>query len=132
MKFLRFPTLIVTFALLLVSCKKEGLGGEATLVTYLKHHDHTIVNQPNYPDTVYVKFNAKESPGTDPADYDAVFVGEPGEDHVHIEGLEWGDYFLYGAGIDSTGPYRVVGGTAIKIKRRERDEEIVVNIPVVE
>lgn len=114
------------------SCTKEGLGGNTTLVATLKHHDHVISNQPNYPDTVFVKFNAKESAGENASDYDTYFIGEAGEDHVHVEGLKPGDYFLFGVGIDSSVNQRVKGGVAVKIKHKDKDSEINVNVPVTE
>lgn len=124
--------LVVTLCVTVFSCKKEGLGGDATVVALLKHHDHIIPNQANYPDTVFVKFDAKEFPGNNPSDYDAFFTGHFGEDHVQIEGLKPGNYFLFGVGIDSSIVQRVKGGVAIKIKHKEKDEEIQLDIPVTE
>lgn len=118
------------------SCKKAGTDGDATLVVFAKHHGTIIPNHPGYPDTVYVKFNAKDLPSDPTHDYDAIFVGEAGEDHVHCEGLHTGTYFLYVTGWDTslnppTGQ-RVSGGMSVKIKYKERRSEIVVNVPVVE
>lgn len=114
------------------SCKKNGLGGEATVVVFLQHHGKTIPNHVGYPDTVFVKFKANDAPGVNPSDYDTYFVGEAGEDHVHCEGLRAGKYFFYGVGMDSTGPYRVTGGQAVKIKWSERKKEMDVNLAVSE
>ncbi|TND02595.1 MAG: hypothetical protein FD123_4057 [Bacteroidetes bacterium] len=114
------------------SCCKEGTDGDATLTVYLKHHNTIIENHVSWPDTVFVKFNADELPGTNPSDFDAFFVGEAGEDHVHIKNLACGKYYLYGAGLDSSGPYRVTGGMGIKIKRKDRKELINVDLSVVE
>lgn len=124
--------LVATLCFAVVSCKKEGLGGNATVVAFLKHHDHIIVNQADYPDTVFVKFDAKESPGTDVSNYDTFFGGEAGEDHVHVKGLQPGNYFLFGVGMDSSIVQRVKGGVAIKIKHKEKDEEIDLDLPVTE
>ena len=114
------------------SCAKEGTGGKATLVTFLKHHGKPIINHVGYPDTVFVKFNAKELTGTKPSDFDTYFVGEAGEDHVHCEELKWGDYYLYGVGYDSTILQRVSGGMAVKIKRKERNDETDIDMAVTE
>jgi hypothetical protein len=123
---------LTAFMLLLAGCKKNGLGGDATLVVFVKHHGSVIKNHVNYPDTIFIKFNAKDLPGTTPDKFDTYFVGKTGEDHIHCEGLRPGKYYLYGVGIDSAGPYRVKGGAAIKIKWAERKKEIDVNLAVAE
>jgi hypothetical protein len=114
------------------SCKRAGVDGDATLVVFAKHHGTIIPNHVGYPDSVYVKFNAKDLPVDPTHDYDAVFVGEPGEDHVHCEGLHTGTYYLYATGYDSTINMRVNGGMSVKIKHKERKEEIDVDVPVTE
>jgi hypothetical protein len=128
---LKFSLFIVA-AVFIFSCSREGTGGNATLVVFLKHHGFTIVNHVGYPDTVYVKFNAKDAPSGGLTKYDTYFVGEVGEDHVHLENLKWGDYYLFGVGKDTTGPYRVLGGMHVKIKRSERKGEKDVDLAVTE
>lgn len=118
--------------LIFTSCNKGGTGGKATLVVYLKHHGVTIKNHISYPDTVYVKFGVDELPGIHPGDFDASFIGVPGEDQVRCEGLRKGQYYLYAVGMDSAGPYRVTGGIPYKIKFSQRKDEINVDIPVKE
>lgn len=128
-----YPTIALTAVLGgLFSCKKAGTGGDATLVVFLKHHGNIIKNHVGWVDTVFVKFNTDELPGTKPSDFDTYFVGEAGEDHVHCEGLKTGKYYIYGAGIDSTGPYRVTGGMSVKIKYSERKKEIDTDLAVTE
>lgn len=114
------------------SCKKNSLGGDATLVVFLEHHGKNIKNHKGYPDTLFVKFKAKDAPGTRASDYDTFFVGEVGEDHVHCEGLREGTYFIYGAGFDSSIVQRVTGGMSVKIKHSERKEEIDTHLAVTE
>jgi hypothetical protein len=114
------------------SCKKNGLGGDATVVVFMKHHGNVIKNHHNYPDTIFIKFKADEFPGADPSKYDTYFVGEEGEDHIHCVGLRPGKYFFYGVGIDSSGPYRVTGGAAVKIRWTERKKEIDTDLAVTE
>lgn len=114
------------------ACKKAGINGDATLIITAKHHGTVIVNQPNYPDSVYVKFDAKDLPSDPTHDYDALFVGQAGEDHVHCEGFHTGTYFLYVTGWDTTINQRVTGGMSVKIKYKERRDEIDLDIPVVE
>jgi hypothetical protein len=129
----KFSLLILTAIILGAgSCKKNGLGGDATLVVSMKHHGSVIKNHYGYPDTIFVKFKATDLPGTTPDKFDTYFIGKPGEDHVHCEGLRPGKYYLYGVGIDSAGPYRVKGGAAVRIKWGERKEEIDVDLAVAE
>ena len=71
---------IVLFSV--VSCKKAGTDGDATLVVFAQHHGNTIPNHLGYPDSVYVKFNTVDLPSDPTHNYDAVFVGEVGEDHI--------------------------------------------------
>lgn len=125
--------LFFTLALFIIaSCKKNGTGGDATLVVFPQHHGKTIKNHYGYPDTVFVKFKADELPGTTPDKFDTYFVGEPGEDHIHCKNLLPGKYYLYCVAMDSSGPYRVTGGLAVKIKWRERKKEIDLDVPVTE
>ena len=107
-----------------------GVGGDVTLVAILKHHTMTVASGANYPDTVYLKFNTSNSPGSDLALYDTAFVGEAGEDHVHLEGLKCGHYYIYGTGFDSTINKRVTGG--IPYNLTATSGEVDLNIPVTE
>lgn len=121
---------MVTFAL--ASCTKEGLGGDATLILKPQHHSVPIYSTNAYRDTIYVKFNTQEAPANPEKDYDAVFVGNAGDDFVRCEGLKHGDYYVYAAGWDPAINMRVVGGIPITIKRKERKDEIEKTVPVVE
>ncbi len=118
------------------SCKKKcevaGTGGNVTLVVKPQHHGKAIYNQTGYLDTVYLKFNTQDSPSVDLASYDTYFVGEAGEDHVHIEGLKCGDYYIYAVGLDTTGNLneRVTGG--IPFSFEEESGEINLPIPLTE
>lgn len=125
-------TLIVGTVIAFVACKKNSLGGEATLVISMKHHGTIIKNHVGYPDTVFVKFKATDLPGTSPDKFDTYFVGKVGENYIHCKGLRAGKYYLYGVGMDSTGPYRVKGGMAIKISWIERKKEINTDLAVSE
>lgn len=110
-------------------CEDAGTGGNLTVVATLKHHSKVIYNQPSYPDTVYVKFNTQDMPDS-VTPYDTYFVGEAGEDHVHLEGLKCGDYYFYGAGFDTLITQRVIGG--IPFTTTQTDGEIELNVPVTE
>ena len=127
-----FGSLLAVATIFLFNSCKEGLGGESTLVVYLKHHDDTIKNHVGWNDTVFVKYNTNDLPGTKPADFDTYFVGETGEDHVRIPGLKAGRYFLFGVGFDSLKSYRVVGGRPIRIKYKDRSSEETIDLAVTE
>ena len=122
-------TLIAT-SLLLGACKKNGTGGEAIVTAMPAHHGKMIKGS-----TVFIKFNATEKP-TDPTiDYDLLVSSSPNDDHVHIEGLLPGKYFLYAVGVDSSlvAPNNIVkGGVPLTIKYSERKSEIDLDIPVSE
>lgn len=113
---------LLSICLLSFSCSKEGTGGKATVVVYPVHHSSPIINHVGYPDTVYVKFNTRDLPGTSPSDYDTYFVGDPRTDHVDCKNLRWGDYYFLVAGYDSSILSRVIGGAHVKIRQRDRKD----------
>jgi hypothetical protein len=128
-----FSSLAIVF--LLSSCKKEdkctgGSGGNLTLKVFMQHIDHAVVNLKNYRDTVYIKYNTKEYPGSDISKYDATIIGEWPGDFVSIPNLQCGDYFIYGVGFESVHSYRVTGG--IPFSTELKDGELSVTIPVSE
>lgn len=112
---------------ILFSCKKGDIGGDATIAAFVKHHSTPIKGA-----TVYVKFDEQELPSDITTNYDLKIDGEANEDHVHIEGLRYGKYYLYATGFDSTIMQTVTGGIPVKIEWSERKEEIDIDIPVTE
>ena len=109
-----------------LSCKKNGTGGEATVAAITKHHDRAIPFS-----TVYIKYGAKEFPGTDVSKYDASQTTDK-EGHTHFEKLRHGDYYFYGVGYDSVAQAVVKGGVGLQIKRKERKQEFELKVPVTE
>ncbi len=129
--------LILPVAILITvnSCSSKGkceagTGGNVTIVAYPQHHTLPITNKSWYADTVYVKFNTLNNPGGGLSGYDTYVVGDSGENHVHLEGLTCGDYYLYAVGFDTTISQRVTGG--IPFTFTQTSGEVIVNIPVVE
>jgi len=113
------------------SCQYAGLGGNTTIVAFPEHHGKPIISSAAYPDTAYVKFNVIESPGVNPNAYDLIVVGDSGEDHVHLEGLKPGKYFIYMTGYDSSiATHRVKGG--IPYVLTAKSGEVDLRIPVSE
>jgi hypothetical protein len=113
------------------SCQLAGSGGNTTVVAFPQHHGMPIINHLNYRDTAYVKFSAISFPGTDPSLYDLTFVGDDvGENHVHLEGLKPGKYYIYMVGLDTTISQRVSGG--IPYTLTQSTGEVDLNVPVTE
>ncbi len=127
MRFLLLLTLLS-----LASCQKAGTGGDASLKVYPQHHGVSVINHEGYPDTVFLKFNVDELPGTRPSDFDSYFVGKPIENFILCDGLKAGKYYVYAVGYDSIWGARVKGGMPLKIKYSDRKDEINLTLPVTE
>jgi len=130
------PLLAISiFTFLTFSCKDKcdnaGTGGSKTIVAFPQHHTKPIFSQANYVDSAFVKFNTQDFPGTSASDYDLVIAGEVGEEHVHIENLKCGDYFIYMTGFDSSINQRVKGGIPYHVDENA-PTEIDLNVPVSE
>jgi hypothetical protein len=110
--------------LLIASCKKEGTGGKAKITGKVMHH---IVPIPNA--VVYIKYGAKESPGTDPSNYDASVTADANASYEIIN-LQKGDYYLFAIGYDGSISNTVKGGLPISIKKKT--ETKTTNVAVVE
>ncbi len=72
--------------------------------------------------TLYVKFDATAQPSDPTSGYDLKLLGEPDDNHVHVEDLRPGDYYLYAVAYDSLAKVSVKGGAAASIKWSERKE----------
>lgn len=109
-------------------CKDNaGSGGNVTISLSLVHHERAIKNKIGYPDSVFVIYNTKELPGLNsnqvPAAYDQLIVGtDTSSNIISVSGLKCGDYYFYGAAMDSAGPYRVLGGIPYSIKEDDNGE----------
>lgn len=115
--------LAANFLVMLSSCKKEGTGGKASLTGYVRHHGIAI------PDAaVYIKFGAKEFPGTDISSYDDQVMADAAGMYT-FSSLYKGDYYLYAVGYDNAGMYTVIGGVGIDISR---NKSYSLDVPVTE
>ena len=116
------------------SCRYGGLGGNVTIVAHPMHGGMPIVSGTHdtlgvaHADSAMVKFNAKDSPGSNPGKYDLRLEGEDGEDHLHIHSLKPGWYYIYMTGYDSIDSAVVRGGMQVKVETTSG--EMNVNIPV--
>ncbi|MDF2435661.1 MAG: hypothetical protein K0Q95_37 [Bacteroidota bacterium] len=113
--------LIPVFLILLIGCRKEGTGGKSAVSGTVMHHEKIIPNA-----VVYIKYGAKELPGTEGSSYDASTTADA-NGHYEFKDLRKGDYFLYGIGID--GQEIVKGGISINLKY---NKEKSVDVPVTE
>jgi hypothetical protein len=128
-------TAIVFFALssfAISSCKKAGIDGEARIVVFLNQHGTIIPNQSGCLDTVFVKFNTDEQPDDPRHDYDVIFVGKGTDANTNCVGLHTGTYFLFVTGYDAHSGRNVSGGVSVKIKYKDRNKQIDVDVPVTE
>lgn len=109
----------VVLSTVLFSCSRPGTGGDNILVVFPKHHGQSIKGA-----TVYLRFGAKDFPGSAPTDYDMTVVGEANEEHVHVENLRKGEYYIYSIGYDSTISAVVTGGQAFKITSKSGEHDV--------
>jgi hypothetical protein len=100
----------------ITSCKKNQTGGKAEIHALIYHGETPIVGTT----TLYVKFDSKSQPSDPTNDFDLKLPGEPDDNHVHVEDLRPGDYYLYAVAFDSTTMATVKGGAASTIKWSER------------
>ena len=119
------PFLFSLLVLLLAGCRKEGIDGDAALKVELHHHSRNIYSCciPNYHDSIFIKFGAKEIPADPTRDYDALFVGDSGTCVVSCTNLKWGYYSVFATGWDTVMNTRVSGGMTTKISHSERKKE---------
>jgi hypothetical protein len=108
----------LSFILLLigitVSCKKNQVGGKATLKGVVEHHGVPIPNA-----VVYIKYNTTEFPGEDGTTYNTSVTAD-NQGNYTIDFYK-GTYYVYAVGLDMDipYPYKVSGGTSISIRNRE-------------
>jgi len=111
MKILKI-SIVLIIMMFFASCKKNQLGGTATVKGLVKHHSKIIGGA-----RVFIKFNATEFPGRDTALYDAkVFADAEGK---YSFDCFKGNYYLYGFGYDEGVPGDVTGGIPVKIRTKE-------------
>lgn len=121
--------LLIVSACIVSSCKKDkceaGLGSQLLITAFPKHH-----GKPTIPYWAYVKFNTQDLPGTSASDFDLVIAGDTTEDHIELENLKCGDYFIYMIAFDPAINDTVVGG--IPFSTAQETGEVATDIPVVE
>lgn len=129
MKIIMFVLVILSSIGMLTSCKKDqceaGSGGQLTITAFPKHHGNSTI-----PLWAYVKYNTQDLPGTIPSDFDLVAEGDTTEDHIELENLNCGEYYIYVIAFDTAINDTVVGGIPFSTTK-ETGEEIT-DVPVTE
>jgi hypothetical protein len=115
--------LLLISVLIISSCHKEGEGGKSSVSGNVKHHSKLIPNA-----VVYIKYGAKEFPGTDVSKYDASVTADSNA-HYEFKSLYKGDYYLYGVGYDNAIMEPVTGGIGIELKL---NKHLDADVPVTE
>ena len=110
--------ILFTLAFSVQACKKNDVGGKATIHALIYHGTTPIVGTT----TLYVKFDATTAPSNPTTNYDLKVSGELDDNHVHVEELRPGNYYLYAVAFDSTAMVAVKGGVAATIGWSERKE----------
>jgi hypothetical protein len=121
-----FKYIILLFcALSFLGCKKNQLGGKSNIKGKVMHHDKAIPFA-----RVYIKFGAKDLPGTNASDY-STYVDADHNGNFLIEKIYHGDYYFYAVGIDDDliAPDNVVkGGVYLQVKRLKEYPSFVVPV----
>jgi len=97
-----------------VSCKKNQVGGKATLKGVVEHHGVPIPNA-----VVYIKYNTTEFPGEDGTTYNtSVTADDQGNYSINFYK---GSYYVYAVSLDMNipYPYTVSGGMSLSIRNNE-------------
>jgi hypothetical protein len=106
-------TFVMALSLIFFSCKKNQLGGTSTIKGKVAHHSKPIPFA-----RVFIKFKAKDFPGSDTTKYDDHVTADAGGNY-EIKCYK-GDYYLYGYGSDvAISPPLVTGGLHVHIRKGE-------------
>jgi hypothetical protein len=122
---LKISVVAIIVALISFSCKKNQIGGKATLKGVVMHHDKPIGDA-----YVYIKYNSTEFPGDDYKLYDA-YVQADANGNYSISFYK-GTYYIFATGrdIDIPSPFTVNGGITVTLKNKEHlSKDIAVTEP---
>ncbi len=117
--------LLISVSIVFGACKKNELGGKSSIKGKVVHHSKAIPNA-----IVYIKFDSKESAGSDVSKYDTKVTADVNGNY-EIPSLYKGDYYLYAVGEDFAipPPYIVNGGIPVSLRTKE---SIGIDVPVTE
>jgi hypothetical protein len=107
--------IIAIIVLVLNACKKNKLGGSASMQLQIRHHGKSIAKA-----RVFIKCNTNAFPGTDTLNYDAAF--NCNEDGIVQIAVYPGQYYLWATGVDYSvpPPYLVNGGIPVTMRYNEQ------------
>lgn len=111
--FIKF-SLVICLLTFVIACKKNQVGGKATLKGVVAHHSKPIPNA-----VVYIKYNTSEFPSDDGTTYNtSVTADEQGNYSIDFYK---GTYYIYAVGLDMDipYPYKVSGGLSVSIRNKE-------------
>ena len=96
------------------SCKKNQMGGKATLKGKVLHHSKPIPEA-----FVYIKYNTTEFPGNDYSKYDTYVRAD--ENGNYSISFYKGSYYIFASGLDLdiAAPSTVKGGLSISLRNNE-------------
>jgi hypothetical protein len=126
-----FFILAVASAVVISSCRKDtcnaGKGGSFALQIFPEHHGDPIPGS-----TVFIEFNSQSSPPSI-SDFDLKVRGEYGSDHILVENMRCGDYYIYCVGTDwdSTASETVRGGIPYSVAEGA-GSTVKIKVPVTE
>jgi hypothetical protein len=109
------------------TCNASG-SGNVDIVVFALHNGDTLINPASHTDSALVKFNATTSPGTSPSDYDKVYLGDAGEDHIHLTNLSCGTYFIYRTAYDSASGNRYAGTAVVSFTKTSGEVDAAINV----
>lgn len=106
--------LVIALLFNLASCKKNQVGGKASVKGVVAHHGKAIPNA-----RVFIKYATTEFPGEEYSNYDT-YVDADADGNYKIP-LYKGSYYLFAKGYDMAipPPYLVKGGLSVSVRNKE-------------
>lgn len=106
--------LAVALMLNFLSCKKNQVGGNASVKGVVAHHGKPIANA-----RVFIKYHTTEFPGDDYSLYDT-YVDADDQGNYKVQ-LYKGSYYLFAKGydMDIPSPFIVKGGLSVSVRNKE-------------
>ncbi len=126
MKNILFTTVLLITGLL-SSCKKNSDGGKALVKVHFHHHGKKA-----WKPVLFIRFNCKNAPSDPEQEYDIKIEAQTHDDHIHVEGLRYGEYYFTLLAEDSLTKEGLKGGVPVKIAWSERKSEKEIEIPLAE
>lgn len=120
----RLFSLLLLLVIFSTACTREGFDGDSNVTGTVAHHGLAIGEA-----SIFIKFGAKELPGTLVSDFDASTVADS-KGVFKFENLKKGEYYLYGIGTDTAINETVRGGRAFVIE--EKGQDLTVDVAVTE